>query len=416
MQTEGSGKGWVKLLIIGGAIVIGLPLVVGGLYFLFGGKEEPARKKPDEPAAPPEKPSLPEKTAVAPLVPHSGASVTEAPPVEKPPVAQAPPVEAKAPVAQAAPVAELPEEPAMLEEVVPVEESFERIEESVEESYEMPASLEMLPGSDESPRVVPAEIQGFRSAMVQAMRILEEKDAPKWLSSMVGNLKSLGVDSEKTPDRRRSIRVHSQLALSFQLGDKTGEAQVVNIGLGGLHLYLDLEPERGDTIVLLDPASGRARPVGIKCSVQWVRKMPRSTRLLVGVNYDEKPETLARSRLAQLLSELGFLEKLIYRRRRRRRVKARIEVAVNQQFEGTILNIGVGGVLLECGEELSEGANVSLTVGPHGRLYALNTAGEIRYRHKTDDGWHYGIRFVHLNPDQVKLLGKYVLEQLKEEA
>lgn len=387
MQIQ-SGKGWVKLLILGGAVVIGLPLVVGGLYLLFGDKreKEPARK-PEE--APPPAPA--EKSALQPLVPQPPPA---APPAPKSPVKE-------------------PDEPQMLEEVEP---SFEKVEESVEESYEMPASLELLPASDESPRVVPAEIQNFRSVMVAAMRLLEEKDAPKWLSSMVGNLKSLGVDSEKSPDRRRSIRVHSQLAVSFKLGETTGEAQVVNIGLGGLHLYLDLEPERGDTIVLLDPASGKAKPVGIKCKVQWVRKMPRSTRLLVGVNYDEKAETLARSRLAQLLSELGFLEKLIYRRRRRRRVKARLEVAVNQEFEGTILNIGVGGVLLECSPELEEGTHVSLTVGPQGKLYALNTAGEIRYRNQAEEGYHYGIRFLHLNPDQVKLLGKYVLEQLKEEA
>ena len=398
MQIQGSGKGWVKLLILGGAVVIGLPLVVGGLYFLFGNKgEKESAPKPEE--KPPQDRPSPEKALAQPIVPQPvGTNGSSAPP----PVAEAPPPK---------------EEPQMLEEVVPVEESFERIEESVEESYEIPASLETLPvSSEESPRVVPAEIQEFRSAMVAAMRLLEEKEPPKWLSSMLGNVKSFGVDSEKTPDRRRSIRVHSQLALDFKLGDKTGQAQVVNIGLGGLHLYLDIEPERGDTIVLLDPAVGKARPIGIKYQVQWVRKMPRSTRLLVGVNYDEKPETLARSRLAQLLSELGFLEKLIYRRRRSRRVKARIEVAVNKQYDGTVLNIGVGGVLLECAEELAEGANISLTVGPQGRLYALNTAGEIRYRLKTEEGWHYGIRFLHLNPDQVKLLGKYVLEQLKEEA
>ncbi len=398
MQIQGSGKGWVKLLILGGAVVIGLPLVVGGLYFLFGNKgEKESAPKPEE--KPPQDRPSPEKAIAQPIVPQPvGTNGSSAPP----PVAEAPPPK---------------EEPQMLEEVVPVEESFERIEESVEESYEIPASLETLPvSSEESPRVVPAEIQEFRSAMVAAMRLLEEKEPPKWLSSMLGNVKSFGVDSEKTPDRRRSIRVHSQLALDFKLGDKTGQAQVVNIGLGGLHLYLDIEPERGDTIVLLDPAVGKARPIGIKYQVQWVRKMPRSTRLLVGVNYDEKPETLARSRLAQLLSELGFLEKLIYRRRRSRRVKARIEVAVNKQYDGTVLNIGVGGVLLECAEELAEGANISLTVGPQGRLYALNTAGEIRYRLKTEEGWHYGIRFLHLNPDQVKLLGKYVLEQLKEEA
>jgi hypothetical protein len=109
------------------------------------------------------------------------------------------------------------------------------------------------------------------------------------------------------------------------------------------------------------------------------------------------------------------MEKLIYGRRRRRRVKARIEAAVNQQYDGTILNIGVGGVLVSCAEELKDKASVSLVIGPHGKLYALSTVGEVRHRNKTEDGWQYGIRFQHLNPDQVKLLGKYVLEQLKEE-
>ncbi|MCE7871767.1 PilZ domain-containing protein [bacterium CPR1] len=380
MQILGGSKtGWVKLVILGGAIVVGLPLLVGGVYFLLGQKDqesEPQRGAPPEPG--PEPPPARETRE---------ARETESEPEPEP--------------------------------EAPLEESFEQVEESVEASYELPPSLEMLPSSGETPRVVPAEIQQFHSVMVQALRLLQDKEPPGWLSSMVTGLKSFGVDSEKTPDRRRSIRVHSQLAIDFSLGEKSGQAQVVNIGLGGLHLYLDTEPERGDVVMLLDPASGRARPIGIKCVVQWVRKMPRSTRLLVGVNYDEKPEVLARSRLAQMLSELGFLENLLYRRRRKRRVKARLHVEVSakaQEYEGTVLNIGVGGVLLECKQELLSTAPVTLTIGPAGRLYALTVVGEIRHRHQGEDGWQYGLRFLHLNPDQVKLLGKYVLEQLKEES
>ncbi len=380
MQILGGGKtGWVKLVILGGAIVVGLPLLVGGIYFLFGQKEQ--ESEPQRGGSPPE-------------------------PRPEPPPA---PPEAR----ESRETAPQPEEPE-----APPEESFEQVEESVEASYEVPPSLEMLPSSEETPRVVPAEIQQFQSVMVQALRLLQDKEPPRWLGSMVSGLKSFGVDSEKTPDRRRSIRVHSQLAVDFSLGDKSGQAQVVNIGLGGLHLYLDIEPERGDVITLIDPASGRAKPVGIKCVVQWVRKMPRSTRLLVGVNYDEKPETLARSRLAQMLSELGFLENLLYRRRRKRRVKARLQVEVNtktQEHEGVVLNIGVGGVLLECKQELAS-STLTLTIGPAGRLYALTVAGEVRHRQQVEDGWQYGVRFLHLNPDQVKLVGKYVLEQLKEES
>ncbi|GMU53982.1 MAG: hypothetical protein AMXMBFR33_31280 [Candidatus Xenobia bacterium] len=378
MQILGGGKpGWVKLVILGGAIVVGLPLLVGGIYFLFSQKEQESEPPRSPPEPRPEPPPAPEARETR----------------------------------EAEPESEEPE--------APPEESFEQVEESVEASYEVPPSLEMLPSSEETPRVIPAEIQQFQSVMVQALRLLQDKEAPGWLGSMVAGLKSFGVDSEKTPDRRRSIRVHSQLAVDFSLGDKSGQAQVVNIGLGGLHLYLDIEPERGDVITLLDPASGRAKPVGIKCVVQWVRKMPRSTRLLVGVNYDEKPETLARSRLAQMLSELGFLENLLYRRRRKRRVKARLQVEVSskaQEHEGVILNIGVGGVLLACKKELLSSAPVTLTIGPSGRLYALTVVGEIRHRDKVDDGFQYGLRFLHLNPDQVKLLGKYVLEQLKEES
>ncbi len=377
----GGGKtGWIKLVLLGGAIVVGLPLLVGGMYFLFGQKEQESEAG----SAPPN--PRPETTPPA-LEQEPESREVEAEP--EPDVLEAP------------------------------EESFEQVEESVEASYEVSPSLEMLPTSEETPRVVPAEIQAFQSVMVHAMRLLQDKEPPRWLGSMVAGLKSFGVDSEKTPDRRRSIRVHSQLAVDFSLGDRSGQAQVVNIGLGGLHLYLDIEPERGDIITLLDPASGRAKPVGIKCAVQWVRKMPRSTRLLVGVNYDEKPENLSRSRLAQMLSELGFLENLLYSRRRKRRVKARLQVGVNakaQELEGIILNIGVGGVLLECKQELASDAPLTLSIGPAGRLYALTVAGEVRHCQTGEGGWQYGIRFLHLNPDQVKLLGKYVLEQLKEES
>ncbi|MEW6284458.1 MAG: PilZ domain-containing protein, partial [Candidatus Eremiobacterota bacterium] len=276
--------------------------------------------------------------------------------------------------------------------------------------------IEILTRSMEAPRVVPAELESYKSVMMDALRLVDEREDPVWLQGVVGSLKSFGVETEKLPERRRSIRVHTQLACTCEWNGKSYEAQVVNLGLGGLHVYVDAEPPRGDRLVLFerdDPARSR-----IGCLVHWTRKMANSDRRLVGVTFDETPEVLARSQFARLLTELGFRESVLYQRRRRKRVEARMAVELDDLADGslgTVLNMGVGGVLVECEREFPEGSILCISVGPlERRLSQFKVPAQVRYRRKSEQGWQYGLRFEHLNPDQVKLLGKYVLEFLRD--
>ena len=86
------------------------------------------------------------------------------------------------------------------------------------------------------------------------------------------------------------------------------------------------------------------------------------------------------------------------------------------EYQGQVVNLGIGGALLEVRRALSVGIPVTVRIGPGGRLKPLMLEGKIR--HAGSSGapgtWLNGVSFLELTPEKTELLGEYLFHMIRE--
>ena len=162
------------------------------------------------------------------------------------------------------------------------------------------------------------------------------------------------------PERRQTTRIECCYQVLCSHPVDSWEASVVDMGLGGLRLRSARAAETGDRLVLrqTDNAFG-----DIQVEVVWARQVEDSQREF-GVVYRCDVESMERSWAKDALRRLGFEKSALYERRRhvRRQTTASATLQINpsQSAEATILDLGLGGALVETGLETSPGAEMQM--------------------------------------------------------
>lgn len=242
---------------------------------------------------------------------------------------------------------------------------------------------------------------------------------------MIGTLKRLlegvlaffqGQRGVSPNEQRGLIRLRCDYQVQCQSGPSSCAARVVDIGLNGMRLFVDARVEAAAKLRVHAPASFTGpNSESVDCHVRWCRKRRKVEGYEIGVQYDGKRGSMRRSWVKFLLKELGFDERSIFTRRKSVRahgaIQGKLTSTDGREIGGTVRNLGAGGALFEADESLPGGTSVRLRLGPWRYLQAIELPGTVL----AGGDLQCAIRFGKLTASQVRRLGNYVLQLLKEQ-
>ncbi len=217
-------------------------------------------------------------------------------------------------------------------------------------------------------------------------------------------------------ERRRMIRVRCYCHVEVEQGAEKVKGVVTDLGVDGLRLKCPVKLDEGAAINIRYPGTDAG---GVKCQVIWSNPHPRYVESISGLKYDDSSDNLRQSWVRLVLQELGFDESRVYQRRKFIRanasIPARLEAPNKSQLTARVVNLGVGGALLEVNEEFPRDTPVELDMSLWRILPALSLGGVVLdSRRDPESGLVLtGMRFGEMNPQQVELLGKYVVYLLQ---
>ncbi len=228
----------------------------------------------------------------------------------------------------------------------------------------------------------------------------------------------------RTPEeRRRLIRVKCSFDVTCIVGEKSVPGKVIDMGLNGLRLETTERVKPGTLIYIYHPKpSNRFDNEHVMCQVKWCRKRKTTSKIEIGVKYADTPGNMRRSWVKFLLKELGFDGRAIYTRRKSVRAEANLKAVMRSDdggvLEGKVLNLGIGGALFAAEEAFGPGALVKMKIGPYKRFKLLELPGTILSTRRSmgNGGYLVSVRFDDPSPAQVRLLGDYVINLLKDSA
>lgn len=221
-------------------------------------------------------------------------------------------------------------------------------------------------------------------------------------------------------ERRRMIRVRCYCHVEVQQAGETVKGVVTDLGVDGLRLKCPIKLEEGARVSIQYPGAPPGTSAGgVQCAVIWSQPHPRYVESVSGLRYEDSKENLSQSWVRLVLQELGFDESRVYQRRKFIRanasIPARLEAPNRSQLPARVVNLGVGGALLEVNEEFPRDTQVTLDMSLWRILPTLSLPGSILdSRRDPESGLVLsGMRFSELNPQQIELLGKYVVYLLQ---
>lgn len=199
-------------------------------------------------------------------------------------------------------------------------------------------------------------------------------------------LKSLrrggGASNWDFGERRELVRIRCQLDVSYTIGSRTYQGQILDMSLGGMMLRCPQAPIQGSMtdVTYAVPRQGVSEPT-VRCRVQWLRSRHSDHAHFVGLSYSSNEDVLRNSWVKASLRELGFRPERIFQKRKHVRVNcfipAQVAVSDGSHIEGRLYNLGANGALLEARSQVGEGDLVRLTVGPYDQLAPFEIPGRV---------------------------------------
>lgn len=243
------------------------------------------------------------------------------------------------------------------------------------------------------------------------------------LRNVIQSIESMDAQeiSQSLTEKRRGVRVKSYAQVRAQVGDQDHKAIVTELGVDGCRFKsMEAPLVQGQEVELRYASEVEGADVGpVRVQVAWVQKSGRD--LVAGARYVDSRENMRRSWVRFLLTEIGFDDTRTYQRRKFIRVDASIPSRI---FDGSevvipearLVNIGIGGCLLESASSLEKGREVTVEMSlwrilPTLRLPAI----VIETRHDSEAGFYLtSLKFGSIDSAQVKLLGNYVINMINQ--
>ena len=213
-----------------------------------------------------------------------------------------------------------------------------------------------------------------------------------------------------TEERRESVRLNFQTEIVIEVDNKSIPASLVNLTFTGVCIKSKKRLAE-DQVLTLERDEVGPPFAGI---VLW-SKPTNDGQYLTGIQCELDEEQLLQSWLYQTLIEAGFVADYVDEKRNLIRVPGRVACSLRtisdkDLGQGQMLDLSIGGALLEWDEEVSMVTAVSFETKPVGGLKPLTGKGSISSSEQKDDGkWLCGLQFTKTDQELVKKYMKAML-------
>lgn len=245
-----------------------------------------------------------------------------------------------------------------------------------------------------------------------------EKRKESLLSRVISSLHFMLSDTLSTRDQRQAARITCDLAVTFvdEFGTR-GEGAIIDVSKNGLQLLTPKKLRRGVTLAVRAPDDESLdRTAPFMAKTRWCRKAENGkfrVGLLLPPGVENDPHWLE-----SLLHQLGYTEDGGQRReyiRAETQISGRItpvdeQNRVADDFEVSVLNLGMGGALLKSQIPLSKNGQFHLSIGPYEDLPELRLFGTILRVVEKPDHILYPSRFRAKEEHEEKVLEEYILK------
>jgi c-di-GMP-binding flagellar brake protein YcgR len=235
------------------------------------------------------------------------------------------------------------------------------------------------------------------------------------LTRILSSINFLVTEDTGTEEMRNSARIECRAEVAYvAINGSQGKGYLVDISKTGLQLETEKKLAKGITIALNAPDDetlDRTSPFMAK--VRWSRKGKAGTYragLELPPGTEEDPHWLE-----SLLHQLGYTEDGSQRRRFIRADSA-IEGRLTPQAKGSetidvkVLNLGMGGAMLQTDSALPRNLQFTLVLGPHEDLPKLSLDGTILRIVEKSQSYLHPSRFATSDEREAEILKEYILK------
>lgn len=225
-------------------------------------------------------------------------------------------------------------------------------------------------------------------------------------------------------ERRQLVRVRCRIPVQLKLNERTLTGWIVDMGVQGIRLRTGEPVKAGSVLPVRATVSQQSAQSWVNCRVAWSRPSDGGKYFLAGARFNETGANLRRTWVHRLLRELGLNENSLRERREFLRVQSRVPVrlrslkdSVTGIIEVESLNLGVAGLLVLSRQPLYAGERYECWIGPWGKLPEVGPIPAEVLSCRPDPAGaasQVPMRFLELEEDSVRDLGRYVLAFLKE--
>lgn len=230
----------------------------------------------------------------------------------------------------------------------------------------------------------------------------------------------LGPKTQTGQDGRSRTRVLCRYPVMYSNANmaEPARAYVVDIGVSGMRLEGTGKLKKGEFIFVTSAYPGLEHNK-LECEVMWCRS--RGSDYSAGIRYVDTEENLKGSWVKVILQELGLGDETAFQRRQHVRIATTLRCEVRDLrsgrylTDGKVLNLSVGGALVQSANTVEDGAQILCLIGPYSNYPTLSiSAKNLNTRYDEEEGCYlHSIQFSTLKPKDVKQVGKYVVNLLK---
>jgi hypothetical protein len=184
----------------------------------------------------------------------------------------------------------------------------------------------------------------------------------------------------------------------------------------GLTFPLTVDTERGTL------SDGDFKKATLQVKVAWCRKQQLGDSHTCGLLFVDHEENLKDSWVYYIFSEIGIYAHSNFQKRGGYRIHSAVPVTCHTAegivMNGTIQNIGIGGLLILCGEEFHKGEELDIAIGPFTGSKELHCRGRVvrvSFINRSYQ-WLVGIEFIEMDVKVFKSLGKLILSLMRTTA
>lgn len=229
--------------------------------------------------------------------------------------------------------------------------------------------------------------------------------------------------SQSLAEKRRSLRIKSYAQAQLQLEGQAYRGVVIELSLEGMRIKSMEAPLAENQVVdvtytPVSPQPDQAAWGAVRAQVAWTQRSGREW--IAGMRYADSADNLKSSWVRYLLQEVGFDENRTFQRRKFIRVDASIPARVFDDSqttvcEGRLVNLGIGGALLESSQALEKGVLGTLEMSLWRILPTLQLPVAVLQCRGEESGLHLlSLKFGSMDAGQVKLLGNYIINMINQ--